>query len=138
MEPFSTLVNKRIMLPSQKTNYIAVDTHYLSQVLRDKVGEVFVDENWYGVRYPDVFEALDSGDINTISDHYNVFGYYEHRMPYPILVDEDWYLAEYKDIQLAVKSGIFASGQSHFDELGYKEGRIPYPYFRLKLRSDKI
>ena len=138
MEPFSTLINKRIMLPSQKSNYIAVDTHYLSQIFQDRVGQIFVDESWYMGRYPDVIEALDAGKIKTISDHYSVFGYYEHRMPYHVLVDEEWYLAEYKDIQVAVKSGTFASGQSHFDELGYKEGRIPYPFFRLKLRSDKI
>jgi hypothetical protein len=138
MEPFSTLVNKKIMLPSQKTSYIAVDKHYLSQLLKDKISAIFVDENWYGTRYLDVLDGVGSGDIKTISDHYILFGYYENRMPYQILVDEKWYLAEYKDIQEAVRSGVFASGQAHFDEAGYKEGRIPYPHFRLKLRSDKI
>jgi hypothetical protein len=131
------LVNKKIMLPSQKTDYIAVDTHYLSHALKEKIGQILVDEKWYLNQYPDVTEALASGNIKTISEHYNIYGYYEHRLPYKISIDEKWYLSEYVDIREAVKSGVFASGQSHFDVVGYKEGRIPYPHFRLKLRSDK-
>ncbi len=136
MEPLAALINQKLMLPSQKTNYIAVEMHYLSQALKCQVGRVFVDEDWYKTYYPDVIEALNSGEIATASQHYTIFGYYEHRMPYRILVDELWYTEEYPDIAAAVRFGTFASGQVHFDELGYREGRIPYPYFRLKLRSD--
>ena len=137
MEPLSALINRKLMLPSQKTNYIAVEMHYLSQVLKSQVGQVFVDEVWYKTRYPDVIDALKDGKISNVAEHYSMHGYYEHRMPYEILVDEKWYLKEYDDIATAVKIGTFASGQMHFDELGYREGRIPYPYFRLKLRGDK-
>jgi hypothetical protein len=137
MEPLSAMINRKLMLPSQKTNYIAVETHYLSQLLKKQISDVFVDERWYVSRYPDVVGALTGGDLSTASDHYSMHGYYEHRMPYQILVDEKWYLAQYEDIAVAVKSGTFASGQVHFDELGYREGRIPYPHFRLKHRSDK-
>jgi hypothetical protein len=135
MEPLSAMINKRLIIPSQKTNYIAVETHYLSQILRNRIGEVFVDERWYISQYPDVVDSLSGGDLSTASDHYSLHGYYEHRMPYAIMVDEPWYVEEYKDIALAVKAGVFASGQAHFDIAGYREGRIPYPHFRLKLRG---
>ena len=101
------------------------------------VGQIFVDEKWYMSRYPDVVDALKDGDIATVSDHYNLFGYYEHRMPYQILVEEKWYLSEYPDIKEAVDAGVFPSGQTHFDDLGFREGRCPYPHFRLRLRSDR-
>ena len=137
MEPLSALINRKLMLPSQKTNYIAVEMHYLSQVLKSQVGEVSVDEVWYKTRYPDVIDPLKGGKLSNASEHYSMHGYYEHRMPYKILVNENWYLKEYGDIATAVEIGTFASGQMHFDELGYREGRIPYPCFRLKLRGDK-
>ena len=135
MEPLSAMINKRLIIPSHKTNYIAVETHYLAQVLKIRIGEIFVDERWYISKYPDVVDALKGGDLSTASDHYNLHGYYEHRMPYAILVDEEWYLEAYEDIALAVKAGTFMSGQMHFDVAGYREGRIPYPHFRLKLRG---
>ena len=82
MEPLSAMINKRLLLPSQKTNYIAVEMHYLSQILKDRIREVFVDERWYISRYPDVVDALKKGNLETASDHYSLHGYYEHRMPY--------------------------------------------------------
>ena len=136
METLATLVNKKLMLPSQKTNYIAVELFYLSHALRDNVGKIFVDEKWYADRYPDVLIALGDKKIKTLSEHYALYGYYEHRMPHEIRVDEQWYLAEYEDIRKGVQARTFESGQAHFDELGYREGRIPYPHFRLRLRDD--
>ncbi len=136
MEPLSALINRKLLLPSQKTNYIAVETHFLSHALREQVGRIFVDEDWYAGKYPDVLLALGEGKIKTVAEHFVLYGYYEHRMPHAIKVDEKWYLSEYEDIAKAVQGRLFASGQSHFDEIGYKEGRIPYPYFKLKLRSD--
>ena len=136
MEPLSAFINKKLMLPSQRTNYIAVETHYLSHALRDQVAQIYVDEAWYSSRYSDVLDAINDGRVNAIAEHYVMYGYYEHRMPYPILVDERWYLSEYEDISKAVRERIFSSGQSHFDEAGYREGRIPYPHFRLRLRSE--
>jgi hypothetical protein len=124
------------MLPSQKTNYMAVEMHYLSQALREQVGKVFVDEEWYANQYPDVLQAIKDGKIETVSEHYVLYGYYEHRMPYAIKVDEGWYLREYEDIARAVKLGTFDSGQAHFDIAGYREGRVPYAHFQLRLRDE--
>jgi hypothetical protein len=112
MEPLSALINRKVMLPSQKTNYIAVDMHYLSNALRDKVGQIFVDEAWYGERYPDILGAVQNGKLKSLSEHYVLYGYYEHRMPYYIKVDEEWYLTEYSDLQKAVSAGTFETGLS--------------------------
>ncbi len=136
MEPLAALINRKLLIPSQRTNYIAVEMHYLSQALRDRVGKIYVDEVWYVNRYPDVLVAIKEGKISTVVEHYALYGYYEHRMPHFIEVDERWYLSEYEDINNAVRERIFSSGQAHFDEAGYREGRIPYPHFQLRLRGD--
>ena len=136
MEPFSTLINRKLMLPSQRTNYVAVEITYLSLILRPVISQILIDEIWYSGQYPDVISAVSEGKISSISEHYVLHGYYEHRIPYKISVDEKWYLAQYEDVNKAVQADIFDSGQSHFEVRGYQEGRIPYPNFRLKLRSD--
>jgi hypothetical protein len=138
MEPLSSLINRKLLLPSQRTNYMAVELTYLTQVLRPLIDRVFVDESWYTTRYPDVIPAIGEGKIEDASEHYALHGYYEHRMPYKIEIDEKWYLSQYDDIIKAVAAGIFASGQVHFDECGYREGRMPFPHFRLRLRSDQV
>lgn len=138
MEPFSSLINRKLMLPSQRADYIAVEVSYLTQILRPLIGQIFVDDNWYVNRYPDVIAAIREGNLTDASEHYALFGYYEHRMPYKIQVDERWYLSQYGDITKAVESGVFDSGQSHFDDCGYREGRVPFANFRLKLRADEI
>ena len=137
MEPLAALINRKLMLPSQKTNYMAVEMHYLSHAMRDQVGRIFVDEEWYAARHPDVLLAIQEGKIETVSEHYILYGYYEHRMPYLIEVDDAWYLDEYEDIAGAIKAGTFPSGQAHFEVAGYREGRIPYAHFRLRLRDDR-
>jgi hypothetical protein len=137
MEPLAALINRKLMLPSQKTNYMAVEMHYLSHALRDQVGKIFVDEEWYAARHPDVLLAIKEGKIETVSEHYILYGYYEHRMPYLIEVDDAWYLDQYEDIAGAIKAGTFPSGQAHFEVAGYREGRIPYAHFRLRLRDDR-
>src|ERR1700733_14200982 len=137
MERFSTLLNRKLMVPSQRANYMAVDTDYLCQILRPVISQIDVDEEWYRNKYPDVQAAISEGKVSTILEHYALYGYYEHRIPYKIEVDEKWYISEYEDIGKAVEAGIFESGQTHFEECGYREGRIPYPHFRLRLRNDQ-
>ena len=137
MEPYSTLINRRLVFPSTRDEYVIIEKTYLFQVLFSMTSQIFVDEKWYSNRYPDVLSALDEGNIKNVAEHYALFGYYEHRMPYHIGVDEDWYLAQYQDVSKAVDAQIYESGQRHFEECGYREGRIPYANFRLKLRNDE-
>lgn len=132
MQSYAALINQKILVPSQRSNYVAVELHFLAQALQAQISSVYVDEAWYLKRYPDIASAIALGQIKHAAAHYQLHGYFEHRMPHEILVDEDWYLNEYPDIKKAVQNKIYQFGQQHFEELGYKEGRIPYPNFSLK------
>jgi hypothetical protein len=123
------------VIPSAKQPFIAVDKYFLLDLMMPLLEKVKVDEDWYLKTYPDVHAAIRGGVVADAKAHFCRFGYYEHRMPHPILVDEAWYLNEYPDVQGAVTAKTFASGQAHFEELGYKEGRFPYAGFRFDERS---
>jgi len=135
MESYAALINKRILIPSQKVNYIGVEMHFLSRALKSYVDKIYMDEDWYLAKYPDIASAIKAGTISNAREHFQLYGFYEHRMPYEIVVDEQWYLDQYPDIRSAVEALAYVSGQHHFEELGYKEGRIPFAHFALKLSS---
>ena len=59
------------------------------------------------------------------------YGYFENRLPFPIVVDEPWYLKEYPDVAQAVQRKKFKSAQKHFELEGFREGRFPYKSFAL-------
>jgi hypothetical protein len=132
-DPFAALINKKLMLPSQKSTYIAVNRDLLVTLLQPHIQRIFVDETWYLDRSPDVRSAIDTGQgFISAADHYARAGYFEHRMPYLIEVDERWYLEAYSDVADAVTKGVFESGQAHFVEVGFREGRFPFSGFRLR------
>ena len=131
-DTYATLLNKKLVVPSAKTPYVAVDRTFFTHLLAHGVGGVHVDEAWYFERSPDVREAVERGDFASAADHYAKVGFYEHRMPYEIEVDEEWYLENYPDIAAAVEKGVFATGAAHFYQLGFREGRFPHPNFTLK------
>lgn len=135
METFAALVNRRVLVPSQKTNYVAIEMNFLSTVLASRIGKIEVDESWYLERYPDIVGAIARGACASARDHYVMHGFYEHRLPHQITVDEDWYLDQHDDVRRAVSSREFASGQQHFDDIGFREGRLPYAGFSL-VRAD--
>jgi hypothetical protein len=131
-ETYATLLNKKLVVPSQKTPYMAIDRTYFASVLAPSLTGVFVDETWYLEHSPDVADAITRGEFSSAQEHYAKVGFYEHRMPYEIDVDEEWYLENYPDIAAAVQKGVFASGRAHFYHLGYREGRFPHPNFMLR------
>jgi len=135
-DTYATLMNKKLVVPSQKTSYIAVDRDHFASILAPHVERIHVDEDWYLEQAPDVRRAVERGEFRDAADHYVKVGYFEHRMPYLIEVDEAWYLQSYPDVGKAVQAGVFASGQAHFVELGYREGRFPYAGFKLKGRGE--
>jgi hypothetical protein len=130
-DTYATLLNKRLVIPSEKTSYVAVDRTHFALVLRPHIARIRVDTKWYLGRYPDVSAAIDRGEFESATDHYVKVGYFEHRMPHPIEVDEGWYVTTYPDIAAAVEKGVFTSGALHFERLGFREGRFPYSGFRL-------
>ena len=90
MESYAALMNRKFVVASQKTNFIALEPFFFAQLHSERVAQIYVDEDWYSSRHPDVGTALAEGKIGAAKEHYVLFGYYEHRMPYEIWVDEDW------------------------------------------------
>ena len=130
---YASLINRKLIVPSSKKPFLAVDEHFVAQLLMPQLEKIHVDEAWYLRAYPDVSAAIKGGVVPTAKAHYCQYGYYEHRMPHRILVDEPWYLMEYPDVREGVVTAKhFASGQEHFELLGYKEGRYPYRGFQLE------
>ena len=132
---FATLVNQKILIPSQRSNYISVEKNHLVDFLKPLLSQIDVDTDWYVKNHPDVACAISDGIVQTALDHYVTFGFYEHRMPYQIDVDEPWYLAQYADVGQAVAKGMFASAYEHYYSLGFKEGRLPHANFTLRLAT---
>jgi hypothetical protein len=129
-DTYATLLNKKLVVPSQKTAYVAVDRQHFGRILQPHIERIKLDEAWYLTRYPDVREGIERGDFSSASEHYIKVGYYEHRMPRDIVVDEDWYLEQYSDVRDAVAKNVFTSAQAHFATAGFKEGRFPHADFR--------
>jgi hypothetical protein len=132
MTTFATLINQKILIPSPRTNYVAVDRNHLVEILKPLLKEIYLDTGWYVNNHPDVAQAISDGVVQTSYDHYISFGFYEHRMPYEIEVDEPWYLAQYPDVGEAVAKGTFASAHEHYYVLGFREGRLPHANFTLR------
>jgi hypothetical protein len=132
---YASLLNRKLLVPSaRQPMYIAVDRHFMMNLMMPMLERVPVDEAWYTTTYPDVGTAIKGSVVANATDHYRRFGYYEHRMPYAITVDEAWYLKEYPDIREAVTAKTFTSGQAHFNLVGFGEGRFPFAGFRLDER----
>jgi hypothetical protein len=128
---FASLLNQKIVILSDSSDYIAVDKHFFNECLCPLIWRVQLDERWYLQKYPDVRQAIEKKTVNDARDHFLRFGYFEHRLPYSIKVREEWYLAQYPDIRKAIDEGEFNSGQEHFEAAGFREGRIPHPSFGL-------
>ena len=133
-DTYATLTNKKLVVISQKTAYLAVDRDFFVGIMSPALAKIAVDEEWYLAHSPDVREAIERKQFASAIEHYARVGFYEHRMPYEIQVDEEWYLENYPDIATAVNKGVFESGKAHFYLLGYREGRFPHPNFSLKTK----
>ena len=128
---FGSLVSRRILIPSERTNLVAVDKYFLVSLLKNQVERIYFDQEFYFAKYPDIREACESGKVPSAKHHYVTDGYYEHRLPYEITVDKAWYLEKYPDVKAAVDSRHFESAQIHFETAGYREGREPFADFVL-------
>jgi hypothetical protein len=130
---YATLINLKLLIPSPRTQYVAVDRNHLVDFMKPTLRKIYVDEEWYLAAHPDVAEAIAGGIVQDAKDHYVSAGYYEHRMPYEIEVDGAWYLEQYSDVRAAVKSGEIETARHHFYAAGFKEGRLPSAGFTFAL-----
>jgi hypothetical protein len=85
---YATLINEKILIPSPRTQYVAVDRNHLVDILKPTLRTIHLDSEWYLQNNPDIATAIESGKVGSAEDHYITYGYYEHRMPYEIKVDE--------------------------------------------------
>ena len=129
---FASLLNEKTVVLADSGDFAAVEMHFLRAVLQPFIQTVKVDEKWYLAAYQDIAKAVAKRTVKGARDHYQRFGFFEHRLPYRIMVDEGWYLEAYPDVKEAVARKAFASGQAHFESSGFREGRIPFPDFSLE------
>jgi hypothetical protein len=130
---FASLLNQRIVVLAESDDYVAIDQHFFEAALRPFIRRIKIDERWYLATYPDVTRAIDRKTVRDARDHYERFGYFENRLPYPIEVKESWYANAYPDVKEAIARRDFPSAQTHFERNGFREGRVPYPGFEFDL-----
>ena len=135
VETYAAMLNRKIVIPSAKTHYVAVEKNYWTEFFGHRIANVDVDEAWYLDRYPDVAKAIEDKILTSALEHYCQSGYFEHRMPYYISVDPQWYIEQYPDVRGAVENNVFSSAQAHFELIGFREGRHPFPSFALRMKA---
>lgn len=128
---YGALLARKMVVPSARTGYIAVDQFLFVELMARRLLAVPVDEEWYLATYPDVRTAIANGAVPSARHHYARFGYFEHRMPRKIVVDAAWYLDAHPDVKDAIAKKVYVSPQEHYETAGYREGRLPYAGFSL-------
>jgi hypothetical protein len=116
--------------------FIEVLESRLRRLLRPILMTVEMDEAWYLKLNDDVDREIKAGNVLSARDHYADAGYFEDRLPRPIVVDEAWYLKTYPDVAEAILTRKSESAQQHFDVNGFKEGRLPFAGWSLL--ADKV
>ncbi len=96
------------------------------EILKLMLVGIKVDEAWYLKQYEDIAEAIKAGIVQSPQQHFIDDGYFEGRLPGPMVVDEKWYLEAYPDVADGIRAGTLTSAQAHFERDGYKEGRRPF------------
>ncbi len=87
--------------------------------------DMLIDEDWYIKQYPDVQEALEQGIVSSATEHWQLFGRSEGRLPNQPKVDEAWYLSAYPDVANEIEKGLLPDATSHWMMSGRYEGRLP-------------
>ncbi len=128
---YGSLLGRKMVVPSTRTGYIAVDQFLFFELMARRLVDVPVDEDWYLQTYTDIKDAITSGAVSSAANHYARFGYFEHRMPRNIVVDPVWYLEAHPDVRDAINKKVYASPQEHYEIAGFREGRLPYAGFNL-------
>lgn len=104
---------------------IAIDARLLRALIQGIAAAAPFSEPFYLATYPDVAEAVASGDIQDPRRHFAEVGYIEGRFGAPPAVDEAFYTAKYEDVAEAVARADVASGTDHYMRSGAAEGRLP-------------
>lgn len=87
------------------------------------MNSVEFDENFYRTAYPDVQSAINSGNLRSGLEHFQMFGRQEGRTEISPFYNEQFYLNRYPDVANAVINRAFISGIDHFLQFGLAEKR---------------
>ena len=128
---YGELLGRKLVVPSTRTGYVAVDQFLFFELMSRRLHSVEVNEEWYLNTYPDIRSAICSGEVKSAAHHYRHFGYFEHRLPREINVDSAWYLEAHPDVRDAIAKKVYTSAQEHYIISGFSEGRLPYAGFDL-------
>lgn len=83
----------------------------------------FVEADYLAM-YPDIAQAIKSGNLSNALSHFLVHGRDEGRKGY--IFDEPWYARSYPLAVLEVESGKARSLQEHYETVGRHRGYIPH------------
>lgn len=128
LPPFGFLKQKYRITEASDRDRVNLMCKDFLEIIRLLLRGTIVDEKWYLTEYPDVAEAIKSGDFKSAKHHFIENGYFEGRRPHQLEVDEEWYLSTYPDVTEGIGAGHISSAQEHFLSNGYAEGRLPAEY----------
>jgi hypothetical protein len=126
--PYSVILENLGVKAIAESASVTVAGSDMLQLIRLLLRSVAVSEAWYRQTYPDVDDAIQSGEYKSAKHHFVENGYFEGRRPGPMTVDEEWYLNTYPDVADGIENGEISSPQDHFQDHGYAEGRLPREY----------
>jgi len=104
---------------------VAIDARLLLALIQGIGATAPFSEAFYLLTYPDVAEAVASGNIDDARRHFAEVGFLEGRFGAPPPVDEVFYAAKYNDVAQAVARADVTSGVDHYMRAGAAEGRVP-------------
>ncbi len=104
---------------------IAIDARILRALIQGLAASMPFSEAFYLITYPDVAEAVATGDIADARRHFAEVGFLEGRFGAPPPVDEAFYTAKYEDVAESVARADVTSGTEHYMRSGAAEGRLP-------------
>ena len=124
--PFQVLLDRIEPSHDAGNGRFELSREQLYSMIRALLVSVPVDEEWYISTYPDVAQAIQDGAIKSAKEHFLSNGYFEGRLPAPLIVDEEFYVSEYPDVAESLELGEITSAQEHFELHGCAEGRQPF------------
>nr|WP_294543676.1 hypothetical protein [uncultured Rhodopila sp.] len=126
LPPFE-LIRRSVELSTVRGElHVSISYEDFIKLLKTVFRGVDVDEPWYARTYEDIGAAIEQGVVRSARQHFFDDGYFEGRLPFPIVVDERWYLKQNPDVAESIRTGTVVSAQEHFDKDGYSEGRLPF------------
>ena len=138
-DSYATLVVKKLLLPSEKTKYVAVERGFLADVLRNRLEQIRVDEEWYLDGNPDVRDAVRSGVVKNARAHYVSHRVFRasHALPdhrrrgpgiyRPTKISTTLCATPFsRPGRRILTYGVIAKGACHLPASGWKPGVVPF------------